>query len=106
MRHGPRPFERLRRIGIGNALELLRIGKLGKTRELAAPPLAHGPRQLRIVTGENQERRRTGLILAHEYQWDLRTQQLQSDGRLERLGARQRGETLAEGAITDLVVIL
>ena len=102
----PAAFEGFRRIGIGNRVGGLAGLETLEARELATPPFAHGLRELAVMVGEVEEGRAAGALLAHEDQRDLRAQQLQGDGRLQRLGIGVVHQTVAERAVADLVVVL
>ena len=83
-----------------------RIGKGGEFLELAAAPLAHRIGERIVMVAEEQERRHACALLAHEQQRDLRSEHLQRNRSFERAGIAQHGEALAEGAVSDLIVIL
>jgi hypothetical protein len=67
-----RGFEGGDGLGIWNFLSRAFIGKLGKSRELAAAALSYQGSQLGVVIGEVQERGGRGPLLAHEQEWRCR----------------------------------
>ncbi len=68
---------------------------------------ADNRRRLFALPGpEIQERFARGAFLAHEQQRNHRREQLQRYRQAQRLGFGEDAETLAEGAVADLVVVL
>ena len=108
MRVGPGhgAFEGRRGVGIGDYFAPRRIGKGGECLELAAAALAHRIGERIVMVAEEQERRHACALLAHEHERDLRSEHLQRNRSFERAGIAQHGEALAEGAVSDLIVIL
>ena len=74
--------------------------------EFAPPALLDRDRQLAVKIAEEGESLGAAPFLAHEQQRDLRRQQSDGQRRLDRVGFGQRFETIAIGAIADLVVVL
>ena len=75
-------------------------------RELDPPAGAHLLRELSGKIAEEQERRPGAPFLAHEQQRHLRAQQQEGLTGAHGLGRCQRGQSFAESAVADLVVVL
>ena len=65
---GPRVFEGLWRIGVGNAFAAMGVGKGFEGGELIAPALAYQRCEVAVMTGEEQEGLIGGHFVAHEQQ--------------------------------------
>src|SRR4029077_14163045 len=106
MRGGLGSFESFDGVGVGNLRQIFGIGKSGKAGKFATPAFPYSLGEIGIVVGEEQERRGTRRFLAHEYERNLRTQQLQRNRGLERRRFGKCREALAKGAVADLIVVL
>jgi hypothetical protein len=94
------------RIGIGDARLAGLIGKSWKMGELAATALAYHLGQLVVEVGEEQEGRLGAPLIPHKQQRYLGAEQQQRRGGVQAPGIGQQGQTLAHGAVADLVVVL
>src|SRR6185437_16317962 len=74
--------------------------------EFTAASLAHRVRQFAVVIGKEQKWRAAGGLFAHEQQGDLRREKLKGDRGLQGSRLDERGQTLAECTVADLIVIL
>ena len=103
---GTRALEGLHRVGVGERSQGGALAEAAELAELLASSLADRVRQFALVIGEIQERFARGAFLAHEQQRNHRREQLQRYRQAQRLGFGEDAETLAEGAVADLVVVL
>src|ERR1700733_8075715 len=103
---GLRLLERSHRVGIGKGGEKFLIGELRKPRKSPSSAFTDRIGEGGVMIGEEQEGTRARVFLTHEYQRNLRTYELESDGCFERARISKRGQPLAEGAVADLVMIL
>ena len=75
-------------------------------RELAPPPVAHRLRQPRVLmVREVLERRRIGVLLAHEQHRHRRRQNHRRRHGVLAAGPQLR-QPLTDGAVADLIVVL
>ncbi|VWC50302.1 hypothetical protein BLA6863_07811 [Burkholderia lata] len=82
------------------------VGEGRKGRELATPAFAHRVGKRAAIVGEELERLRAAVFLAHEQQRDRRREQQQRGRRAHRVFVRERAQPFAERAVADLVVVL
>ena len=92
-------------MGSGDSFAPRRIGKGGEFPELAAAPLAHRIGERIAMVAEEQERRHACALLTHEHERDLRSEHLQRNA-ASSAQACSAVKALAEGAVSDLIVIL
>src|SRR5260221_9905493 len=93
-------------LGVGIRNRFGRAGEALEGGELAAPSLAHGAPELALEIAEIEERGGGAEFLAHEYHRHRGREQEDSLGEAQPLGRGEGAETLAQGAIAHLVVVL
>src|SRR6516225_2040104 len=101
-----RSLKGLSRVRIWQRRGPVHARKVREACKFAPPSFAHGLCQLLLVIREEKKRRWARIFFAHENKRYLRAQKLKRNGGFERAWLHERRQSLAEGAVSDLIMVL
>src|SRR6516165_3038317 len=102
----PRLRERCKRSRVWKLLARRLASELGEMGEFLAPSYAHRIGETRLEIAKECERPEARPLLTHEQQRDLRRQQHDGNGRVQRGLGRVSRQPRPERAVSDLVMVL